>query len=70
MTGVNTRRQLEASRSFHNTMMIEAALKDSRSLEQIHRQHVHQLDAELKRLERDMNWHNHNFQDEVEGVPI
>ena len=70
MTEIKTRRQLEASRLFHNTMMIEAAWKDNTYLEQLHRQYVRRLDAELGRLGPDIDWCKANFQDDVQGVPI
>ena len=70
MTVEKTKRRLEACRNFHNAMMIEAALKDNSYLEQIHGQNVRRLDAEIERLGQDMDWHNENFQDDVQGVPI
>lgn len=70
MTVEKAKRRLEARRNFHNAMMIEAAFKDNAFLEQIHRQHVRRLEAEIARLGPDIDWCKSNFQDDVQGVPI
>lgn len=70
MTVEKAKRRLEARRNFHNAMMIEAAWKDNAYLEQLHRQYVRRLEAELDRLGPDIDWCKSNFQDDVQGVPI
>lgn len=69
MTGDKERKRLQSSIAWHNTMMIEAALKDNNALEKHHHDEIQRLRVAINRLDS-LSWMSINFQDEIEGVPV